>query len=485
MAIGKDNSRATSYELEVLTLVNNEGDGFDIRNQLIQCKIYESITANFLIGNIVIDDGINLFEKAKIFGQESLRIKYSQPAGLNDEVDPDDVIDKTFRVYKVDEVTKVDQDRTLFRLHFCAPELLQSKRIRVSQAFRGNLSDIVAGLCEQYLDIKNEIIPSDSHFEIREKSSGDNFHVVVPNYTLSYAINYLCRQAQGTDAESGLQDSFFFFQTANGNFRLQSLDSMLKIKYAGNRPFAYTETREDNPKDIPADKTDEGLVGVGRKILSYKVGISADVLKGITQGLFASKQTTIDTTFKYFSERSYNFLEKFYAGKDSAIDIYPFVRTAPESIYKGGSAGEGQDVPILGAKTLDSIGSYTDANILLKSDTQFVHNEENKIVQVGYDAAQGSDQFRQAAKQLLEYHTVSAVLSARTDISVGQIINLQIPVSSQGEDNIDPFFYNGDHLITEIMWKLTPSDCETHIKCIKDSVINHIETTQVEYGKSI
>ena len=48
MAIGKDNSRATSYELEVLTLVNNEGDGFDIRNQLIQCKIYESITANFL-----------------------------------------------------------------------------------------------------------------------------------------------------------------------------------------------------------------------------------------------------------------------------------------------------------------------------------------------------------------------------------------------------------------------------------------------------
>ena len=82
MAIGKDNSRATSYELEVLTLVNNEGDGFDIRNQLIQCKIYESITANFLIGNIVIDDGINLFEKAKIFGQESLRIKYSQPAGL-------------------------------------------------------------------------------------------------------------------------------------------------------------------------------------------------------------------------------------------------------------------------------------------------------------------------------------------------------------------------------------------------------------------
>ena len=332
---------------------------------------------------------------------------------------------------------------------------------------------------------KNEIIPSDSHFEIREKSSGDNFHVVVPNYTLSYSINYLCRQAQGTDAESGLQDSFFFFQTANGNFRLQSLDSMLKIKYAGNRPFAYTETREDNPKDIPADKTDEGLVGIGRKILSYNIGTSADVLKGITQGLFASKQTTIDTTFKYFSERSYNFLEKFYAGKDSAIDIYPFVRTAPESIYKGGSAGEGQDVPILGAKTLDSIGSYTDANILLKSDTQFVHNEENKIVQVGYDAAQGSDQFRQAAKQLLEYHTVSAVLSARTDISVGQIINLQIPVSSQGEDNIDPFFYNGDHLITEIMWKLTPSDCETHIKCIKDSVINHIETTQVEYGKSI
>ena len=32
MAVSVDSSNPSSYELEVLTLVNNEGDGFDIRS---------------------------------------------------------------------------------------------------------------------------------------------------------------------------------------------------------------------------------------------------------------------------------------------------------------------------------------------------------------------------------------------------------------------------------------------------------------------
>ena len=49
-----------SYELEVLTLVNNEGVGYDIRDLMLECNIYESITSNFLMGEIAISDAIGL-----------------------------------------------------------------------------------------------------------------------------------------------------------------------------------------------------------------------------------------------------------------------------------------------------------------------------------------------------------------------------------------------------------------------------------------
>ena len=36
----------------------------------------------------------------------------------------------------------------------------------------------------------------------------------------------------------------------------------------------------------------DGTVGMGRRVLGYKVESQADALRGITEGLFTSKQTT-------------------------------------------------------------------------------------------------------------------------------------------------------------------------------------------------
>ena len=48
MAAGLDwANNPLSYELEVLTLVNNEGAGFDIRGIMLECNIYENIKNSF------------------------------------------------------------------------------------------------------------------------------------------------------------------------------------------------------------------------------------------------------------------------------------------------------------------------------------------------------------------------------------------------------------------------------------------------------
>ena len=96
-----DSSNPKSYELEVLTIVNNEGDGFDIRNIMLECNIYESINRNFLLGELILADSISFLENSKLFGQESLRINFVQSSGVNNETHIDDTIDQVFRIYKI------------------------------------------------------------------------------------------------------------------------------------------------------------------------------------------------------------------------------------------------------------------------------------------------------------------------------------------------------------------------------------------------
>ena len=485
MAVSVDSSNPSSYELEILTLVNNEGDGFDIRSLMLTCNIYESIKRNFLLGEMVIADSISFLENGKLFGQESLRIRFRQPTGIKStSTHDDDTIDQIFRIYKIDNVSRVDASSQVMRISFCSPELLKSKRKRVSQALRGSMTDLAAHLAEEHLGIVNE--PTDSKlepfFEVREKSQGDNYHVVIPNWTVNYTINWLCKQAQGVDANSGLQDSFFWYQTAAGGYRLQSLKSMMSVEYAGGRPFTFSES-SGGDKDEPYDSSDTKL-GMGRRILAYAIKQHADVLTGVVTGLFASKQTTVDNTYKFYTEKTYSFLEKHFGGDGDSIDPHAFVRTQKETLYIGSAADEG-DVSIMGSEEGKAISDYSDSMHMLTSDSSFVNDSKDKIHQADHFTHLGSNQFRNAAEQLLNYHTVNVVLSARTDISVGQVINLDIPSVRPGEKEVEPKFYNGGHLITEINWSLTPKECKTNIKCIKDSVLNNIETTAIEYGDTV
>ena len=341
MAQGIDTATPSSYELEILTIVNNEGEGFDIRGIFIECNIYESIHRNFLLGEVVVSDSTAFLENAKLFGQESIRVKFKQPQGKQDrEAHEDDSIDQVFRIYKIDGIIRKDGTTQAYKINFCAPEMIASKRTRVSQAFSGGMTDIAALVAQDYLNLNED------SWEVREKSKGENYHVIIPNWTVGYTINWLCKQAQGVDSNSGLQDSYYWYQTAVGGYRIQSLNSMMKIKYGGGRPFRYKEAGVSDDKDASYDETREGVTGMGRRILAYQIGTHADVLKGVAEGLFASKQTTVDNTYKFYTEKSFNFLEKHFSGDGMALNDHPFVRTAPEELYSGSSAEDGEDVSV-------------------------------------------------------------------------------------------------------------------------------------------
>ena len=489
MPAALDTSSPLSYELEIMSIVNNEGDGFDIRDIFQECNIYESIHRNFLLGEVIIADQVGFLENAKLFGQESIRIRFRQPVGLQgDEIHEDDVIDQVFRIYKVDSVMRIKNSSQAFKINFCSTEMVKSKRERISQAFRGSMTDIAQVIAEDHLDI----LPvgdgggvGQPWWEVREKSQGDNYHVVIPNWSVGYSINWLCKQAQGIDSSSGLQDSFYWYQTANGGYRIQSLASMMEIEYGGGRPFVYSDAFGSDGKDLPYDATDsDGAVAMGRRVLGYKVETQSDALRGITEGLFTSKQTTIDNTFKFYTQKTYNFLEKHFSGEGQSLSPHPFIRTQPETLHIGGAADEG-DVSIVGTIEDKAIGDFNNAYHILTSDASFVNDDKDDIHQANHFTHLGSSQFRNAANQLLKYNTMSVALSARTDISVGTLINLELPSVRPGEDTVEQKFQGGNHLITQIKWTLNRNELRTNLKVVKDSLMNNIETTAMDYGETI
>ena len=495
-----------AYELEVLTLVNNEGVGYDIRDLMLECNIYESITSNFLMGEIAISDAIGLLENAKIFGQETLRIRFAMPTGQRPAGPDRDLIDQVFRIYKVSGIHRIGQNTTVYKLSFCAPELIHAKRIRISQAYRGSLSKIATKIGLDHLGIPlikdNEVVNGNypkcrPFFENVIGSPGEQYHVVIPNWTVNYAINWLCQQAQGVDNKSGFQDSFFFFQTARGGYRVQSLADMKGIQYIDQDAFLYapaaaagTVGMEKGSKGKqPAWNESETGIGAGRRILDYTVGKTANVLEGIMEGLFAQKQITINNTGKYQTASNFNFLEKFYSEKQEN-EGYPLVRQMPEELSYGDIAplSPTEDVPTLKYENTKiqgkNISDFPEAHTSLTSDSHFVNDETDNIFSANHDTHLGSEQLRTAVRQLLNYYTMNALISCRTDISCGEWISLKIPpTKGQSDKNPDDGkFHSGKYLITEIKWGLTSQECRTNIKVMKDSYLNQIETASSDFA---
>ena len=465
----------SSFKLEILTVVNNEGEAFDVINVFQQCIINESIYDNFLTGEISFNDGLGMLEKIKFSGQESIRIRFSQvPNNPEGEVNEDEVIDKVFRIYKVNDIHRIDQNNQVFNCKFCSPELMDAKRIRISQAYKGNVLDLAAKISEDYLGIQNSsdvpYAPLVPFFE-RRQISKEEHHVVIPNWTIHKTLNWLCSKAQSNDYNSGISDCFFFYQTANGGFRINSIKDMMNFKQID--PFIYHSVSGDTPhegENVPRDETQETL-GVGMRILDYYIFSAANVLESTVKGGLASKLTTINNTGKYIQEKTFNIMERFYSDESNSIESEPLMRIEPEKLYIGGaSSGEvGAEVHVEGEyNSYKPVTSYPDAFHLLMNQSEFVNDSSGNVNTVHGNSHFGGQQMRQSVSQLLKYHEMRCLISCRTDISVGTLVELHIPMTDAAlkdtaAEVFDNPYHSGNHLITDIQWSFNQTICNTKI----------------------
>ena len=125
---------------------------FDVKNQVAEINIYESIEELSLTGTIAIVDDKSLYELINFNGTERIKLEM---AGLGKETDP--VFEKTFIMTNIVRQLKGNDKSSIYVFDIIDEHGFISSAQRLRSAYRGRIDDIVKGICLTRLNKSDDI----------------------------------------------------------------------------------------------------------------------------------------------------------------------------------------------------------------------------------------------------------------------------------------------------------------------------------------
>lgn len=207
------NIESTIFDIVSISIVSPSigiVDLKDIKFLVEDFSIYESIYNTVISGHLIIKDASNQLSKFSLSGSEFLYVNFIK-AGF------ETAYEKTFRIYKVSDVTLKNNVTTLtYRIDFCSEEMLLDQQIRISKSYKSFYNfQIAADILVNYLGVNPERISLEQTLV-----ANDNF--IVPNLRPFEALNML----SAFSFNNNLTSAFLMFETKSG-FKFQSLESLI------------------------------------------------------------------------------------------------------------------------------------------------------------------------------------------------------------------------------------------------------------------
>ena len=271
--LGVVNSK--DYDIKVLDLINSGGQVVDLRKVFVEMQIYQDIYASVMSGNIVINDGHDIFSNFYLCGNEYLQVEIDKPT-------LDKPLQKIFRVYKTTSRTPSSDSGQVFILHFCSEEMIHSSSKLVSKGYKSQkTSDIVQDI------VFNELNVDRSKVGIIEPTSGV-YDLIVPGYRPLEAIQWVTSRSY--DASNRF--CYFFYENRDGyNFR--SYNSL--VQQQPYKTLKYEIKTVDQDPAVNKDSIDK-----------FTILNDFDVINSLTNGSFASRLLTVDLFDQSFENREFS-----------------------------------------------------------------------------------------------------------------------------------------------------------------------------------
>ena len=460
------------FVVEAFTLINQYNESLEITNMVMGFKLYESIFNKFVTGEVSIADGLNLPKNFRLTGQEYIRISIKQKEGNDEEAEEAFSIDKTFRIYKLDNIIRVDEITQSYVLRICDPRMFYARKKKISQTLRGRYDQILQNALIDVGKFKVE------EFDAWEQTKPDNKQLICPNWSVAQLTDYIVNNSQVGESHA-FKNDMFFYQTLNGGFRFQSFDSMCTQEFPipfSNIPRNTSQTEDEN-LNAP--------LGLNSAILVYKKPQMFDTLQGTVGGAYASTLKVYDPIRKLEEENIYDLESSMKKGNHVSghpmlyVDDLERVLTAGEVTEMTTSPEDSEtDVDIQPTQEFGGViindyhNQHSFDNATSLSDPEVF--ESRKLNDSGVLE-------RRALLDILQQHRIQVTIPLRTDLSVGMIIKFVMTTpETMGEGDKADKVNDDRYLITDLAVEGdTVSKTGTCIlECVKESYAQKIETAK-------
>lgn len=292
----------------------------DISNLVEEFTLRESVTSNFVTGDLLINDSTNVLQNLPVIGGEIVRIRYNS-------VGDDNKINLYFRVAKVSNVI-MEQNKATYIIHLISEYGYRNYQTRISKAFTGNAVEIASKIFTDHMNIpeyeRDLFVPS-----IDQVTGSMKF--VCPQWTPAQAINWVA--SKGISVINGRRSdaNLMFFETINAGFNFLSADMLFNpetnppvtdrlAQIQDQRPDAMSPGLHLNTANIPL-KTN-GNYGEAVHPTAPKQNLQTiqdmtfddrnDIIGDIRQGLIGAESITHDIFTKQIIRKQHNYLEDYY-----------------------------------------------------------------------------------------------------------------------------------------------------------------------------
>lgn len=456
------NLKPGEFTIDSISLVNQDGASVDISKLVIGFNMYESIFNKFCTAELGVVDGLNILKYYKLSGQEFVRIAVRQKEGVGEEASSEFSIDKTFRIYKVENVQRPQELIQTYVIKMCDPRMFFCRRKRISRTLRGSHDQMLQKVLLESAHFTQE------EFDFWDNTTPENYQFISPNWTVSTLIDYFTSQASLLKSE--YKNGFFFYQSLNGGFRFQDISSMFQLEFPVKFSFKPRNAKLDT--DITDANASDGL---NTQILYYEKPKLFDTLQGTVKGMYSSFMKVYNPVKKLEEDNFFDIKDVYSKGKH--ISGYPMIRLdEDERVLTTENQVDNKVSPQVSEIDVD-LAPNKNLFTNMVYETTMVHPYDDSSSLDEPEAFRGienkdtGNQERVAMMEILDQHKILVTIPFRSDISCGMIINLLIPPaevnSGDGTDKINDDRY----LITSLNIEGNPLEYTgyCHLECVKES----------------
>jgi len=411
--------RPGAFELSDVILISYQSfDGagtpkrLSIRSLVQEISIYESLDGKFLSGDMVLLDGTNAIQSLPITGFERVEFFFRTP-GTDKGFDFSVKSGHPMFVYALNNRTGVNPRSQIYTLKFISMEAIRNHQTRVSQAFTGNIDQMVTDICYNYLKTKKDLV-------IEETKSNHKF--VIPRLKPTKAIEQLRKNAQSLHYENS---GFLFFENGDG-FNFKSYEGLFCKKDGSPRKVkAHYSPKIKNIGEDP--------VYALQSVENFTILKQFDTLNNTANGVYASRLITHDLYNKTFSETDFDYNAEY--GKQNHL----------EQDANGGKRSDNGILPHFNFDNGQTFGNKNEGSIYYQSETSKVHDTHELPDSKNILQKRVSQHI--AANSLM----IEIVAPGTTELRVGDIVNFTLPKyapNSKKDTKDNDKYLSGRYLIS-------------------------------------